>query len=160
MPVFLVGHITKDGQIAGPKILEHMVDVVLHFEGDLNHIYRILRTQKNRFGATSEIGIYEMQSKVLRAVSNPSEHLISEKEEKLSGHAIADTIEGIRPLMMKFKLSEYCRLWHSSKNHYRLQYQKAQYAFGCFGKKSRFYPRYQRCFYQYYGRHFYCRSGH
>ena len=103
VPVFLVGHITKDGQIAGPKILEHMVDVVLHFEGDLNHIYRILRTQKNRFGATSEIGIYEMQSKGLRAVSNPSELLISEKDEKLSGHAIATTIEGIRPLMIEIQ---------------------------------------------------------
>tara|TARA_B100001057_G_scaffold161654_1_gene162297 strand:+ start:6818 stop:8176 length:1359 start_codon:yes stop_codon:yes gene_type:complete len=103
IPVFLVGHITKDGQIAGPKILEHMVDVVLHFEGDRNHIYRILRTQKNRFGATSEIGIYEMQSKGLRVVSNPSELLISEKDEKLSGHAIAATIEGIRPLMIEIQ---------------------------------------------------------
>ena len=103
VPVFLVGHITKGGQIAGPKILEHMVDVVLHFEGDRNHIYRILRTQKNRFGATSEIGIYEMQSKGLRAVSNPSELLISEKDEKLSGHAIAATIEGIRPLMIEIQ---------------------------------------------------------
>ncbi len=103
VPVFLVGHITKDGHIAGPKILEHMVDVVLHFEGDRNHIYRILRTQKNRFGATSEIGIYEMQSKGLRAVSNPSELLISEKDEKLSGHAIAATIEGIRPLMIEIQ---------------------------------------------------------
>jgi DNA repair protein RadA/Sms len=103
VPVFLVGHITKDGQIAGPKILEHMVDVVLHFEGDRNNIYRILRTQKNRFGATSEIGIYEMQSKGLRAVSNPSELLISEKDEKLSGHAIAATIEGIRPLMIEIQ---------------------------------------------------------
>lgn len=103
VPVFLVGHITKDGQIAGPKILEHMVDVVLHFEGDRNHIYRILRTQKNRFGATSEIGIYEMLSKGLRAVSNPSELLISEKDEKLSGHAIAATIEGIRPLMIEIQ---------------------------------------------------------
>jgi len=103
VPVFLVGHITKDGQIAGPKILEHMVDVVLHFEGDRNHIYRILRTQKNRFGATSEIGIYEMQSTGLRAVSNPSELLISEKDEKLSGHAIAATIEGIRPLMIEIQ---------------------------------------------------------
>ena len=103
VPVFLVGHITKDGQIAWPKILEHMVDVVLHFEGDRNHIYRILRTQKNRFGATSEIGIYEMQSKGLRAVSNPSELLISEKDEKLSGHAIAATIEGIRPLMIEIQ---------------------------------------------------------
>jgi DNA repair protein RadA/Sms len=103
VPVFLVGHITKDGQIAGPKILEHMVDVVLHFEGDRNHIYRILRTQKNRFGATSEIGIYEMQSQGLRAVSNPSELLISEKDEKLSGHAIVATIEGIRPLMIEIQ---------------------------------------------------------
>ena len=103
VPVFLVGHITKDGQIAGPKILEHMVDVVLHFEGDRNYIYRILRTQKNRFGATSEIGIYEMQSEGLRAVSNPSELLISEKDEKLSGHAIAATIEGIRPLMIEIQ---------------------------------------------------------
>jgi DNA repair protein RadA/Sms len=101
VPVFLVGHITKDGQIAGPKILEHMVDVVLHFEGDRNNIYRILRAQKNRFGATSEIGIYEMQSKGLRVVSNPSELLISEKDEKLSGHAIAATIEGVRPLMIE-----------------------------------------------------------
>jgi len=103
VPVFLVGHITKDGQIAGPKILEHMVDVVLQFEGDRNHIYRILRTQKNRFGATSEIGIYEMQSKGLRAVKNPSELLISEKDEKLSGHSIAATIEGIRPLMIEIQ---------------------------------------------------------
>ena len=103
VPVFLVGHITKDGQIAGPKILEHMVDVVLHFEGDRNHIYRILRTQKNRFGPTSEIGIYEMQSKGLRAVSNPSELLISEKDGNMSGHAIAATIEGIRPLMIEIQ---------------------------------------------------------
>ena len=101
IPVFLVGHITKDGQIAGPKILEHMVDVVLHFEGDRNHIYRILRTKKNRYGATSEIGIYEMQSQGLRAVNNPSELLISEKDEKLSGHSIAATIEGVRPLMIE-----------------------------------------------------------
>lgn len=103
VPVFLVGHITKDGQIAGPKILEHMVDVVLHFEGDRNHIYRILRTKKNRFGATSEIGIYEMQSQGLRAVNNPSELLISDKDEKLSGHAIAATIEGVRPLMVEIQ---------------------------------------------------------
>lgn len=103
VPVFLVGHITKDGQIAGPKILEHMVDVVLNFEGDRNHIYRILRTQKNRFGPTSEIGIYEMQTKGLRAVSNPSELLISEKDGNMSGHAIAATIEGIRPLMIEIQ---------------------------------------------------------
>ena len=100
-PIILVGHITKDGAIAGPKILEHMVDTVLHFEGDRNHIYRILRAQKNRFGATSEIGIYEMISQGLRLVKNPSEILISEKESSLSGHAIAATIEGIRPLMIE-----------------------------------------------------------
>ncbi len=101
IPVVLVGHITKDGAIAGPKILEHMVDTVLQFEGDRNHIYRILRAQKNRFGSTSEIGIYEMISRGLREVSNPSEILISEKEASLSGHAIAATIEGVRPLMIE-----------------------------------------------------------
>ena len=99
--VFLIGHINKDGAIAGPKILEHMVDTVLQFEGDRNHVYRILRVQKNRFGATSEIGIYEMIQKGLRQVKNPSEVLISEKEKALSGHAIAATIEGIRPLMIE-----------------------------------------------------------
>ena len=101
IPVILIGHITKDGTIAGPKILEHMVDTVVQFEGDRNHVYRILRVQKNRFGATSEMGIYEMIQKGLRQVKNPSEVLISEKEETLSGHAIAATIEGIRPLMIE-----------------------------------------------------------
>ena len=101
IPVILIGHITKDGTIAGPKILEHMVDTVIHFEGDRNHVYRILRVQKNRFGATSEMGIYEMIQKGLRQVKNPSEVLISEKEKTLSGHAIAATIEGIRPLMIE-----------------------------------------------------------
>ena len=97
-PVLLVGHITKDGAIAGPKVLEHMVDTVLQFEGDRN---RILRAQKNRFGPTSEIGIYEMQAKGLRQVLNPSEVLISSKDEALSGHAIAATVEGIRPMMIE-----------------------------------------------------------
>lgn len=101
IPVLLVGHITKDGAIAGPKVLEHMVDTVLQFEGDRNHIYRILRAQKNRFGPTSEIGIYEMQAKGLRQVLNPSEVLISSKDEALSGHAIAATVEGIRPMMIE-----------------------------------------------------------
>ena len=100
-PVILIGHITKDGHIAGPKILEHMVDVVLQFEGDRNHTYRILRTQKNRFGSTSELGIYEMQSVGLREVENPSEILISQKDESLSGTAISATLEGIRPLMIE-----------------------------------------------------------
>jgi len=100
-PVFLIGHITKDGNIAGPKILEHMVDTVLQFEGDRHYAYRILRTLKNRFGSTSELGIYEMTGEGMRAVSNPSEILITQKEEQLSGIAIAATIEGIRPLLIE-----------------------------------------------------------
>ena len=100
-PVFLIGHITKDGTLAGPKLLEHMVDTVLQFEGDRHHVYRILRTTKNRFGSTSEIGIYEMQSGGLREVSNPSEILISQRDEALSGVAIAATIEGMRPLLIE-----------------------------------------------------------
>ncbi|MBS3993501.1 MAG: DNA repair protein RadA [Bacteroidetes bacterium] len=100
-PVILVGHITKDGQLAGPKILEHMVDVVLQFEGDRNHIYRILRVHKNRYGSAAELGIFEMQSDGLREVLNPSEILISQKEDDLSGIAIASIIEGARPLMIE-----------------------------------------------------------
>jgi DNA repair protein RadA/Sms len=100
-PVFLIGHITKDGNIAGPKILEHMVDTVLQFEGDRHHIYRILRTTKNRFGSTAEIGIYEMQGNGLREVSNPSEILISQREEALSGISISAAIEGQRPLLIE-----------------------------------------------------------
>jgi len=100
-PVFLIGHITKDGSIAGPKILEHMVDTVLQFEGDRNYAYRILRTLKNRFGSASELGIYEMTGNGMRQVSNPSEILITQKEEQLSGVAIAATMEGIRPLLIE-----------------------------------------------------------
>lgn len=100
-PVILIGHITKDGNIAGPKILEHMVDTVLQFEGDRNHVFRILRAHKNRFGSTNELGIYEMQGSGLREVSNPSEILISKKDEELSGNAIAATLEGMRPLMIE-----------------------------------------------------------
>lgn len=100
-PVILIGHITKDGHIAGPKILEHMVDTVLQFEGDRNHVFRILRANKNRFGSTNELGIYEMQGAGLREVSNPSEILISKKDEDLSGNAIAATLEGMRPLMIE-----------------------------------------------------------
>jgi DNA repair protein RadA/Sms len=100
-PVLLIGHITKDGNIAGPKILEHMVDTVLQFEGDRNHTYRILRALKNRFGSTHEIGIYEMLGHGLREVVNPSEILISNRENSLSGTAIAATMEGMRPLMIE-----------------------------------------------------------
>lgn len=103
VPVILIGHITKDGNIAGPKILEHMVDTVLQFEGDRNHVYRILRSLKNRFGSTAELGIYEMQGAGLREVSNPSEILISHREEELSGTAIASTLEGMRPLMIEIQ---------------------------------------------------------
>lgn len=103
IPVVLIGHITKEGVIAGPKILEHMVDVVLQFEGDRNHIYRLLRSQKNRFGSTAELGIYEMQGSGLREVKNPSEVLISKKDEPLSGNAIAATLEGIRPMLIEIQ---------------------------------------------------------
>ncbi len=102
-PVILVGHITKDGTIAGPKILEHMVDTVLQFEGDRNYVYRILRSLKNRFGSTAELGIYEMQGSGLREVNNPSEVLISKNDEDLSGTAIAATVEGMRPLLVEIQ---------------------------------------------------------
>lgn len=101
IPVFLIGHITKEGSIAGPKLLEHIVDAVLQFEGDRNYTYRIMRTIKNRFGSTDELGIYEMQADGLREVSNPSELLLSQKEEDLSGSAIAATIEGLRPMLIE-----------------------------------------------------------
>jgi DNA repair protein RadA/Sms len=100
-PVFLIGHITKDGGIAGPKMLEHMVDTVLQFEGDRHYAYRILRTLKNRFGSTDELGIYEMTGAGMRGVANPSELLITQKEEQLSGISIAATIEGLRPLLIE-----------------------------------------------------------
>ncbi len=101
IPVIIIGHITKDGNIAGPKILEHMVDTVLQFEGDRNHIYRILRVNKNRFGSTNEIGVYEMNVKGLKEINNPSEILMSKKNQELSGNAISATIEGMRPFMIE-----------------------------------------------------------
>lgn len=97
----LIGHITKDGQLAGPKILEHMVDTVLHFEGDQQYMYRILRSMKNRFGSTSEIGIYEMLQSGLRQVSNPSELLLSNHGQDLSGIAVSATVEGVRPILLE-----------------------------------------------------------
>ena len=101
VPVIIIGHITKEGSIAGPKVLEHMVDTVLQFEGDRHYAYRILRTLKNRFGSTAELGIYEMVAKGMRPVSNPSEILLSQHDEPLSGIAIAAIIEGARPLMIE-----------------------------------------------------------
>ncbi|TCD03285.1 DNA repair protein RadA [Pedobacter psychroterrae] len=100
-PVFLIGHITKDGTIAGPKILEHMVDTVLQFEGDRHHVYRILRSIKNRFGAAAEMGIYAMHGNGLRQVSNPSEILLSQRDEELTGIAISATLEGARPMLIE-----------------------------------------------------------
>lgn len=100
-PVFLIGHITKEGSLAGPKVLEHMVDTVLQFEGDRNHMYRLLRSIKNRFGSTNELGIYEMLGTGLRQVDNPSEILISNNKDKLSGSAIAATLEGLRPMLIE-----------------------------------------------------------
>jgi DNA repair protein RadA/Sms len=102
-PVILIGHIIKDGSLAGPKILEHMVDTVLTFEGERNYGYRILRSVKNRFGPTSEIGIYEMQDNGLREVTNPSEILISQREHDVSGVAIAASIEGLRPMLIEIQ---------------------------------------------------------
>lgn len=103
IPVFLIGHITKEGSLAGPKVLEHMVDAVLQFEGDRNHVYRLLRSIKNRFGSTNELGIYEMLGNGLRQVENPSEILISESDAKLSGISIAATIEGLRPMLVEIQ---------------------------------------------------------
>jgi len=103
VPVFLVGHITKEGSLAGPKVLEHMVDTVLQFEGDSRMLYRLLRTTKNRFGSTSELGIYEMTGKGLRLVDNPSEILISQRDTPISGVSIGATIEGNRPLLIEIQ---------------------------------------------------------
>jgi len=100
-PVILIGHITKEGNIAGPKVMEHMVDVVLQFEGDRQHLYRLLRSSKNRFGSTNELGIYEMQGSGLKEVDNPSQVLLSQRDEGLSGSAIAASMEGARPMMIE-----------------------------------------------------------
>jgi DNA repair protein RadA/Sms len=101
IPTFLIGHITKEGSIAGPKLLEHIVDAVLQFEGDRNYTYRILRTLKNRFGSTDELGIYQMEASGLREVTNPSELLLSERDEQLSGSAVCATLEGMRPMLIE-----------------------------------------------------------
>ena len=101
IPVLLIGHITKEGQIAGPKILEHMVDTVLQFEGERNHAFRVLRANKNRFGSTNELGIYEMKGNGLQGIENPAEILISKKDGELSGNAVAVTLEGMRPLLVE-----------------------------------------------------------
>ena len=99
----LIGHITKEGSLAGPKVLEHMVDTVLQFEGDTNYVYRILRSNKNRFGSTNELGIFEMRSNGLIEVTNPSEQLISKVNDDVSGTAIAATVEGVRPFLIEIQ---------------------------------------------------------
>jgi DNA repair protein RadA/Sms len=101
--VFLIGHITKEGTLAGPKVLEHMVDCVLQFEGDRHHIYRLLRSTKNRFGSTNELGIYEMEGSGLKEVANPSDILINTQNDQLSGSAISATMEGLRPLLVEIQ---------------------------------------------------------
>jgi DNA repair protein RadA/Sms len=101
VPVFLIGHITKDGTLAGPKVLEHIVDIVLYFEGDNNYVYRLLRSVKNRFGSTSELAIFEMNESGLREVSNPSEMFINQHDEPLSGISIAATVDGLRPFLIE-----------------------------------------------------------
>ena len=103
IPVFLVGHVTKEGAIAGPRVLEHMVDTVLHFEGDRHHAYRILRAVKNRFGATHEIGVFEMRETGLQAVDNPSELFLSERRYGMSGSAVVCTLEGTRPVLVEIQ---------------------------------------------------------
>ena len=103
LPILIVGHITKDGNIAGPKILEHMVDTVLHFEGDKQHQFRILRSKKNRFGSTNEIGIYEMDQSGLKTVANPSELFVSKKQNTEPGSAIAVTLDGDRSIMIEIQ---------------------------------------------------------
>ena len=101
IPIIIIGHITKDGSIAGPKVLEHMVDTVLQFEGDKNHLYRLVRSIKNRFGSTNELGIYEMNEKGLQEVNSPSKMLISTNQEQLSGIALSCSLEGVRPIMIE-----------------------------------------------------------
>ena len=101
IPIIIIGHITKDGAIAGPKVLEHMVDTVLQFEGDKNHLYRLVRSIKNRFGSTNELGIYEMNEKGLQEVNSPSKMLISTNQEQLSGIALGCSLEGVRPIMIE-----------------------------------------------------------
>ena len=103
IPIFLIGHVTKEGSLAGPRILEHMVDTVLHFEGERQHVYRVLRAVKNRFGSTNEIGIFEMINRGLAEVKNPSELFISERQENISGSVIVSTVEGTRPLLLELQ---------------------------------------------------------
>ena len=149
-PVFLIGHITKDGSIAGPKILEHMVDTVLQFEGDRHYAYRILRTLKNRFGSTAELGIYEMTGDGMRSVTNPSEILITQKEEQLSGSAIAATLEGMRPLLIEVQALVTQSVYGTPQRTVSgFDLAKITIIISCAGKTRRFSFWCKRCFCKY-----------
>ena len=136
--VILVGHVTKDGQIAGPRVLEHMVDAVLYFEGERGHIFRILRTVKNRFGATDEIGVFEMTQLGLLEVANPSSLFLSDREEPVSGSVIFAGIEGTRPVLLEIQaLVRHLLNGKPSQISCRVGQLKARYDFGSARNQSR-----------------------
>lgn len=136
--VILIGHINKEGSIAGPKVLEHIVDTVLQFEGDQHYMYRILRSIKNRFGSTAELGIYEMRQDGLRQVSNPSELLLSQDHEGMSGIAIASAIEGIRPFLIETQALVSSAVYGQPATfRHRLRHTENEHAVGCTGKAGR-----------------------
>lgn len=150
VPVILIGHINKEGSIAGPKVLEHIVDAVLQFEGDRHYMYRILRSIKNRFGSTSELGIYEMCQRGLREVTNPSEMLLSQSSEDLSGIAIGVTLEGMRPFLIEAAgIGKHCGLRHTATVGDRFRFQAYEHAACSAGEAGRVQARAERCVPQY-----------
>ena len=139
IPMVLIGHITKDGFIAGPKVLEHMVDCVLQFEGDRDHAYRLLRPLKNRFGSTNELGIYEMRGSGLAVVEDPSQVLLGDRGERPSGVCVAATLEGMRPLLIEVQaLVSQCGLRHTATQRHRLRPAPHEHAAGRAGEALRF----------------------
>ena len=147
--VILIGHINKEGSIAGPKVLEHIVDTVLQFEGDQHYMYRILRSIKNRFGSTAELGIYEMRQDGLRQVSNPSELLLSQDHEGMSGIAIASAIEGIRPFLIETQALVSSAVYGNPTLCHRVRHPPHEYAAGRIGKTCRLQTGTERCISQY-----------
>ena len=148
--ILLIGHINKEGTLAGPKVLEHIVDTVLQFEGDQHYMYRILRSIKNRFGSTSELGIYEMRHDGLRQVANPRELLLTDNRDGLSGVAIACTVEGARPFHDRDPgAGQHGGLWHGTAQHHGVRRQATQYAAGCAGEESGLQVGFQGCVSQY-----------
>lgn len=161
VPVILIGHINKEGTLAGPKILEHIVDTVIQFEGDQHYMYRILRAMKNRFGSTSELGIYEMQQNGLRQVSNPSELLLTQDHEGLSGIAISSAIEGVRPFLVETQaLVSTADLRNTPADRHRIRPATAQHAAGRLGEASGIQAHPERRVHQYCRRAARHRSGH